>query len=191
MQNYGYIRVSTLEQNQDRQHIALINRRILPRNIYTDRQSGKNTKRPGLQKLLSKVKRGDTVMVESVSRLSRNARDILELMETLAAKGVGFISHKENIDTTPNGKLMLTISGAIAEWERSITLERQAEGIAAARARGVHLGRPPKKLPENFGELVERWESGNLTLPEVLEQSGLKERTFYRRLKECRERGEK
>ena len=155
--------------------------------IFIDKQSGKNTARPGLKKLLSVVRRGDTVVVESVSRFARNTRDLLDLIDKLTAKGIDFISQKEHIDTTtPTGKFMITVFGAVAELERGYILQRQAEGIAAARARGVRFGRPIKKPPENFGELVKQWERGKLPIEEILLRTDLKEATFYRRLREHR-----
>lgn len=184
---YGYIRVSSVDQHEDRQLIAMNGLGIFNEHIYRDKQSGKNTARPGLQKLMSIVKQGDTVIVESVSRFARNTRDLLELIERLTAIGVDFISLKENIDTTtPTGKFILTVFGAVAELERGYILQRQAEGIAAAKRRGVRFGRPIKKPPENFGFLVEQWECGKLLISEVLMQTGLKEATFYRRLREWR-----
>jgi DNA invertase Pin-like site-specific DNA recombinase len=139
MKKYGYIRVSTVEQNTDRQIISLTEQGISQANIFTDKQSGKDTERPGLKKLKATVKSGDTVVVESISRFARNTRDLLNLVEELTKKGVHFISQKENIDTTtPTGKFMLTVFAAVAELERSCILQRQAEGIAAARKRGKH-----------------------------------------------------
>jgi len=155
--------------------------------IYTDKQSGKNTVRPRLQKMLSTVKSGDTVIVESISRFARNTKDLLDLIDKLTAKGVEFVSQKEHIDTsTPTGKFMLTVFGAVAELERGYTLQRQAEGIAAAKQRGVRFGRPVKKIPKCFAFIVRQWEDGKLTLAKVLEQTGLKKATFYRRLRELR-----
>jgi DNA invertase Pin-like site-specific DNA recombinase len=187
MKTYGYIRVSTADQCTDRQIIGMAGLNIPPENIFTDKLSGKNTARPALQKLMNTVKHGDTVIVESVSRFARNTRDLLDLIEKLTAKGVEFVSQKENIDTsTPTGKFMLTVFGAVAELERGYTLQRQREGIAAAKMRGVSFGRPVKKSPENFGELVKSWERGNVLFSDILEQTGLKESTFYRRLREYR-----
>jgi len=187
MKTYGYIRVSTLEQHEDRQMIAMQDLKIPQAQIFMDKQSGKNTARPSLQRLLATVKRGDTVIVESVSRFARNTRDLLELIDKLTAKGVEFVSQKEHIDTTtPTGKFMLTVFGAVAELERGYILQRQAEGIAAARARGVRFGRPIKKPPENFAALVRQWEHGKLPFAELLKQTGLKEATFYNRLRELR-----
>jgi DNA invertase Pin-like site-specific DNA recombinase len=187
MKTYAYIRVSGVDQCEDRQVIIMQGLNIPQSQIYIDKQSGKNTSRPGLQKLLSEVESGDTVIVESVSRFARNTRDLLDLVEKLTAKGVDFVSQKECIDTTTvTGKFMLTVFGAVAELERGYILERQREGISAARKRGVVFGRPIKKPPENFGELVWLWERGQLPFTEVLTQTGLKEATFYRRLREHR-----
>jgi DNA invertase Pin-like site-specific DNA recombinase len=187
MRTYGYIRVSTSDQCTDRQIIGMAGLNIPPENIFADKLSGKNTARPALQELMATVKRGDTVVVESVSRFARNTRDLLDLIDKLTAKGVEFISQKENIDTsTPTGKFMLTVFGAVAELERGYTLQRQREGIAAAKMRGVSFGRPVKKSPENFGELVKSWERGSVLFSDILEQTGLTESTFYRRLREYR-----
>ena len=187
MRKIGYVRVSTAEQHLDRQFAALSEVEIAPENIFTDKQSGKDTARPGLKKLLATVKRGDTVIVESFSRFSRNTRDLLDLIDKLTKKGVYFISQKESIDTTtPAGKLMLTMFAALYEFERETTLQRQAEGIKAARLRGVHLGRPPKRCPENFKETVRLWERGKIKFEEVLERTKLKKTTFYALLREHR-----
>ena len=184
---YGYVRISCIDRNENRQLDAMDTLKIPCEHIYIDKQSGKNTARPGLKKLLAKVKRGDTVVVESVSRFARNTKDLLDLIDKLTAKGVEFVSQKEHIDTTtPTGKFMLTVFGAVAELERGYTLQRQAEGIAAARARGVRFGRPIKMPPENFAVLVKQWERGKLPVSEILEQTGFKEATFYRRLREHR-----
>jgi len=185
---YSYVRVSSLDQNPDRQIDAMTALGIPPERIFIDKQSGKNTARPQLQKLLEKVQAGDTVIVESVSRFARNTRDLLELVEQLTSKGVEFVSQKEHIDTTtPTGKFMLTVFGAVAELERGYILQRQAEGIAAAQRRGAHMGRPRKKLSGNFGELVKAWERKQIPLSKVLEQcGGICEATFYRKLSEYR-----
>ena len=182
-----YARVSTLDQYLDRQVIAANERRIPKENIFTEKLSGRDTKRPELQRLMSIVQAGDVVIVESISRFARNTRDLLDLVEMLNTKGVEFISLKENIDTmTLTGKFMLTVFGAVSELERGYILQRQKEGIAAARVRGVRFGRPIKKPPENFGTLVRQWERGKLPIDVVLKQTGMKEATFYRRLREWR-----
>ena len=184
---YAYVRVSTKDQQDSRQLIAMESRGIPIERIFSEKISGKDIKRPQLHLLMDTVKKGDVVVVESISRFARNTRDLLGLVEKLTAKDVEFISLKEHIDTTtPTGRFTLTVFAAIAELERECTLQRQAEGIAAARARGVHLGRPPKKPPENFAEIVKQWERGKITFEETLKQTGLKKSTFYNRLREFR-----
>ena len=184
---YGYVRVSAIDQNQNRQLDAMEALNIPIEHIFSDKQSGKNTARPGLQKLLTTVRRGDTVIVESVSRFARNTKDLLDLIEKLMAKGVEFVSQKEHIDTsTPTGKFMITVFGAVAELEYGYLRQRQAEGIAAAKLRGVRFGRPVIKLPENFASLMKLWESGKLQTKEFVHLTGLTESTLYRRLREHR-----
>ena len=126
--------------------------------------------------------------MESISRFARNTRDLLDLIDKLTAKGVEFVSLKENIDTTtPTGKFMLTVFGAVAELERGYILQRQAEGIAVAKAKGKHMGRPNKKMPKNFGALIRKWECKEISLQKVLEHcGGICEATFYKRLSEYR-----
>ena len=185
IKTYGYCRVSSADQNENRQLDAMTALKIPHERIFIDKQSGKNTARPGLQKLLAKVKSGDTVVVESVSRFARNTKDLLDLIDKLSANGVEFVSQKEHIDTTtPTGKFMLTVFGAVAELERGYILQRQAEGIASAKARGVQFGRPTKKPPENFDQLAKDWERGKLRTKDFMEQTGLSESTLYRRLRE-------
>ena len=131
----GYIRISTADQNTARQELLM--EQLGVDEVYIDRMSGKNTNRPELKKMMEYVRRGDTVIVESISRFARNTRDLLELVEKLSAKGVEFVSKKETIDTTtPTGKFMLTVFGAVAELEREYILQRQREGIAIAKANG-------------------------------------------------------
>ena len=187
MNTYGYVRVSAQDQREDRQMIAMDELGIPRENIFLDKQSGKNTARPGLQKLMANVEQGDTIIVESVSRFARNTRDLLELVEKLTARGVDFVSQKEHIDTTtPTGKFMLTVFAAVAELERGYILQRQREGIRAAQAKGVQFGRPITEAPADFAVLVRKWERKQIDLDEALRQSGLKEATFYRRLREYR-----
>jgi len=189
---YAYIRVSSKDQQESRQVIAMEGRGIPPERIFMEKLSGKDTKRPMLQSLMSTVQEGDTVVVESISRFARNTKDLLGLVEQLTKKGVEFVSLKEHIDTaTPTGRFTLTIFAAIAELERECTLIRQAEGIAAAKSRGIHLGRPIKKPPENFAEVVKLWEREKISLDEALEQTGLKQATFYNRLRELRSSSKK
>ena len=187
MRTFGYVRVSSKDQHDCRQFIAMEGQGIPPERIFSEKQSGKDTKRPELQKLMTKVQAGDIIVVESISRFARNTRDLLGLVEKLTKKGVEFISLKEHIDTTtPTGRFTLTIFAAVAELEREYTLQRQAEGIAAAKTRGVKFGRPPKNVPENFNELARRHQDGKITLKEFLAESGLPKTTLYRRLREWR-----
>ena len=154
--------------------------------VYIDKASGKNAQRPELQKMMGYVRRGDTVVVESISRFARNTRDLLELVERLTAKGVEFVSQKEAIDTTtPTGKFMLTIFGAVAELEREYTLQRQQEGIAIAKANGVYKGRKPLQRPQ-FYQIVALWQEGKITAVEAMRRLDLKPSTFYRKVKEVR-----
>ena len=152
--------------------------------VYIDRMSGKNTNRPELQKMLEYVRKGDTVIVESISRFARNTRDLLELVEKLTVKGVEFVSKKEAIDTTtPTGKFMLTVFGAVAELEREYILQRQREGIAIAKANGVYKGRKSLQPPE-FEKVTAKWRNGQITAAEAMRQLGMSKSTFYRRVKE-------
>ena len=151
--------------------------------VYIDRMSGKNTNRPELQKMMEYVRRGDTVIVESISRFARNTRDLLELVERLTAKGVEFVSRKEAIDTTtPTGKFMLTVFGAVAELEREYILQRQREGIAIAREQGKYTGRKPIQTPE-FEQVVRNWRSGQITAVEAMRTLHMSKTTFYRKAK--------
>ena len=184
---YAYVRVSSRDQHEERQLIAMKSRGIPQERIFSEKQSGKNIKRPVLQLLMDTVQKGDTVVVESISRFARNTKDLLGLVEKLTQKGVEFVSLKEHIDTTtPTGRFTLTIFAAIAELERECTLIRQAEGIAAAKAQGKHLGRPIKEPPENFASVVKDWEQGKINFEQVKKITGLKRATLYNRLREFR-----
>ena len=176
----GYIRVSTQEQNTIRQEVLM--QALGAEQVFVDRMSGKNLARPELQKLLAFVRTGDCVIVESISRFARNTRDLLELIEQLQSKQVQFVSKKEAIDTTtPTGKFMLTVFGAVAELEREYILQRQREGIAIAKGQGKYTGRKPMPLPDNFERVVARWRAREITTAEAMRQTGLKANTFYRR----------
>lgn len=178
----GYIRISTAEQNIARQEALM--QELGVEQIYIDKISGKSMDRPQLQKLLGFVRKGDTVIVESISRFARNTRDLLELIERLNSKQVNFVSKKESLDTTtPSGKFMLTIFGAVAELEREYILQRQREGIAIAKANGVYRGRKRIERPE-FGNVVRQWQSGKITAVEAMRRLDMKPSTFYRRSKE-------
>lgn len=176
----GYVRVSTEEQNTARQEIML--RELGVDELFVDRASGKNADRTELNRMMNFVRRGDTVIVESISRFARNTRDLLDLVERLTEKQVEFVSRKEAIDTTtPTGKFMLTVFAAIAELEREYILQRQREGIAIAKAEGKYTGCKPIPLPDNFERVVARWRAGEITAAEAMQQTGMKPNTFYRR----------
>lgn len=177
----GYIRVSTIEQNTIRQEVLM--EALGVDEIYIDRISGKNTNRPELQKMMSYVRKGDTVIVESISRFARNTKDLLELVEQLTSKGVEFISQKEAIDTsTPSGKFMLTIFAAVAELEREYLLQRQREGIAAAKAQGKYKGRKPKVHPD-YDRIMAKWQNGEITATAAMKILGMSKTSFYRKAK--------
>lgn len=174
----GYVRVSTAEQNSARQEVLM--QQLGAQRMYIDRASGKNTDRPQLQKMLSFVRQGDTVVVESISRFARNTRDLLELIEQLNAKGVGFISKKEAIDTgTPTGKFMLTVFAAVAELEREYILQRQKEGIAVAKQAGKYKGRKPIDRTA-LQPVLEEHRKGQLTAVQAMRKMGVSKSTFYR-----------
>lgn len=178
----GYVRTSTAEQNTARQEVLM--KELGVGQVYIDRMSGKSLDRPELKQMMEYVRKGDTVIVESISRFARNTRDLLELVEQLTAKGVEFISKKEAIDTTtPSGKFMLTIFGAVAELEREYILQRQKEGIAIAKANGIYKGRKPIQRPE-FEQVVSIWREGQITAVEAMRRLDMKPRTFYRRVKQ-------
>lgn len=182
----GYIRVSTVEQNEARQRVALMEKGVEEDNLFIDKQSGKNADRENLKALLSFCRKGDVVITESISRIARNTKDLLTIVEQLKSKNVEFVSLKENIDTaTPQGKFMLTVFGAMAELERESILERQKEGIAIAKENGVYQGRQKMNVNKDlFETVVKRWRQGEITAVEAMKQVNLKPNTFYRRVKE-------
>ena len=177
----GYVRVSTEEQNTARQEIML--RELGVDELFVDRASGKNADRPELNRMMNFVRRGDTVIVESISRFARNTRDLLDLVERLTEKQVEFVSRKEAIDTTtPTGKFMLTVFAAVAELEREYILQRQREGIAIATQQGKYRGRPPKVYPD-FERIAARWQKGEITAVQAMKQLGMSKTRFYERVK--------
>lgn len=180
----GYARVSTQEQNEGRQLEAFKAMGI--EKVFTDKLSGKNAERPQLKEMLSYVREGDTLVVESISRLARSTKDLLNIVEQLKTKGVEFVSLKESIDTsTPQGKFMLTVFAAMAELERENILQRQAEGIALAKAQGKYKGKPPIKVDTKlFEQTVARWKAGEITARKAMDILNLKPNTFYRRVKD-------
>ena len=152
--------------------------------VYIDRLSGKNTDRPELKKMMDYVRKGDTVIVESISRFARNTRNLLELIEKLSEKGVEFVSRKEAIDTTtPTGKFMLTVFGAVAELEREYILQRQQEGIAIAKAEGKYRGRKPIER-SNFDAVEKLWRAGTISAAEAMRRLDMSRSTFYRKVRQ-------
>ena len=135
--------------------------------------------------MLDFVREGDVVVVESYSRLARNTKDLLTIIEQLESKGVKFISLKENIDcTTAVGRMMLAIFGSLAQFERECTLQRQREGIQIAKSKGVYKGRKPIKLPENYNEVMLMWRNGSITARKAMTMLNMNPTTFYRKAKE-------
>ncbi len=193
-ENYGYIRVSTKEQNEDRQIMALMDLDIPTGNIFMDKQSGKDFDRPHYKKMINELKKDDLLYVKSIDRLGRNYSEILEQWRILTKeKGVDIVVLEMPMLDTRRGKdlmgtflsdIVLQVLSFVAENERSNIRQRQAEGIAAAKARGIRFGRPKKKLPDNFNYLVQSWEKKQLPLSRILEICEMSETTFYRRIKE-------
>lgn len=193
---YGYVRVSSTDQNEDRQLLAMQSRDVPKRNIYTDKQSGKDFNRPQYRNLLKRLKRGDLLYVLSIDRLGRNYEDILAQWRVLTKEiGIDICILDMPLLDTRNGRdlmgtfiadLVLQILSFVAQNERENIRKRQAQGIAAAKAKGVKFGRPEIAVPEDFGQIVKAWERGQTPPPAVLKQCGMSEATFYRRLREYR-----
>ena len=200
----GYIRVSTLDQDTLRQDLMMKELNIPEELIFREKISGKNTDRPELQKMLSCLRKGDTVVIESFSRLARNTKDLLDIVDRITAKGASFKSLKENIDTTtPAGKFMLTIFAALAQFERDVLLQRQREGIEAHKQKDRELkaqGRPAETYkgrkriqfdPEQLRKELEKVKAGEQTHETAAKNLGfidkdgkLQIRTYFRRVKE-------
>ena len=185
MANIAYIRVSTEEQNTVRQHVLLQDKGVKIDKVFEEKVSGKNTKdRPQLKAMLEYIRSGDVVIVESISRLARSTKDFITIIETLQEKEVAFVSLKESVDTTtPQGKFMLTIFGALAELERETIRQRQQEGIALALAEGRAYGRPRAKISSTFNQNYEKWKRGEFTAVEFMRKEQLAKSTFYKLVK--------
>ena len=179
----GYVRCSTVEQNEARQMKMMEGQEV--EKVFADKASAKNIDRAGFKAMMDFVREGDTVIVESISRIARNTRDLLTIVATLTEKSVEFVSLKENIDTTtPHGRFMLTVFGALAELERENILERQREGIEIAKSEGKYKGRKPVAVDETkFRAVCARWRAGKITATAAMQEVGLKPNTFYRRVK--------
>ena len=191
MSNYGYVRVSSMDQNEDRQLVEMEKLGISKKNIFIDKQSGKDFERPAYQKMVKQLKSGDLLYVLSIDRLGRNYKDIQEQWRILTKEiGVDVAVIDMPLLDTRNGKdllgtfiadLVLQILAYVAESERENIRKRQAQGIAAAKARGVRFGRPECKLPEDFGRILKAWESKRLSTEELLEYCEISESTFRRK----------
>lgn len=179
----GYVRVSTAEQNPARQ-LELM-KSLGVEKIYHEKISGKDTNRPQFNEMLSFLREGDILYVESFSRLSRSTRDLLSTVATLTERGVVLVSDKEKFDTgTPQGKFVLTVFAALSEFERESILERQREGIEIAKAEGKYKGRKPIPTTENFFTVAKAWSDGTITLKDAIKEPGVSESTFFRRCKQ-------
>lgn len=179
----AYIRVSTKEQNVARQLEAMKDHNI--DRFYEDKLSGKDTNREQLQAMLDFAREGDTIYVESFSRLARNMLDLLTIIDQLSNKGIGFISLKENIDTTtPTGRLQLNVFGAIYQFERECSRERQREGIDIALASGKPYGRPKLEITDKFMEVYKKWKLKEITAVVAMNMAGCSKGTWYNKVNE-------
>ncbi len=178
---FGYARVSTEQQNLDRQ-IDMLEKYGVDF-IYNEKMTGTKRNRPELEKLLERLTEGDAVVVESLSRLGRSTKDLIWLMETFNEKGVNLVSLKESIDTTSStGKLLFALMSAIAQFERDVIADRTREGIASARARGRKGGRP-KSDPEKIKMAVKLYNSKQYSIKEIEDMTGIKKDTLYRAIR--------
>ena len=194
MNIYGYVRVSSTDQNEDRQMIALKEKGLQEHWIYMDKQSGKDFNRPNYQKMLRKLQNGDLLYILSIDRLGRNYNEILEQWRILTKEiGIDVCVIDMPLLDTRNGKdlmgtfiadLVLQILSFVAQNEPENIKKRQAEGIAAAKAKGVRFGRPEITIPDNFGDIVKAFQKNKISFDEVLLKTGMKKTTFYRKLRE-------
>ena len=185
--NIAYVRVSTVEQNEERQLEGLKKYNI--EKWFNEKVSAKDTNRPKLKELLEFAREGDTVYIWDFSRLARSTKDLLDIVDIMNDKGINLISIKENLDTTTaTGKLMLTMIGAINEFERANLLERQREGIEIAKNKGVYKGRKKIDYPTNWQEVYIKWKQREITGAKAMELLELKRTTFYKLIKEYEEK---
>lgn len=185
---YGYVRVTSIDQNEERQTVELSKRNVLPKNIYIDKQSGKSFERQQYKKLVRKLKQGDLLYILSIDRLGRNYLEIQEQWRILTKeKGIDICIIDMPLLDTRNGKDLTGIFIAdLVSQILSFVAQNERENIRKRQAQGVKFGRPEIMLPENFGELVREWEKKRLPLSEVLNVCKISEATFYRKLREYR-----
>ena len=198
MAEYGYVRVSSLDQNEDRQMIELQKKQVPEKNIYMDKLSGKNFERPAYKRLFKKLKQGDLLYIMSIDRLGRNYVEIQEQWRILTKdKGIDIVVLDMPLLDTRTGKdlmgtfisdLVLQLLSFVAQNERENIRKRQEQGIAAAKARGVRFGRPEIKIPDSFTDIINQWERKEISIKSALELCNMSESTFYRRLREHRAR---
>lgn len=191
---YGYIRVSSRDQNEDRQRIAMREAGVDTRRVYMDKQSGKDFDRPGYRRLLKKLKPGDTLVIKSIDRLGRNYDEILEQWRTITKKkraaivvlDMPLLDTREGRDLTGTliADIVLQLLSYVAQTEREFIRQRQAEGIAAARARGVRFGRSPLIVPEDFSYVCREWRSGAISARGAAKRLGVSHQTFLKWAKE-------
>ena len=191
---YGYVRVSSQEQNEDRQLVAMAEAGVARGTIFIDKQSGKDFERPNYKRLMKKLRPGDTLIIKSIDRLGRNYEEIQNQWRIITKeKKVDIVvidmplldtRRDKNLLGTFISDLVLQLLSFISENERTTIRQRQAEGIAAAKKRGVRFGRPTKEAPPDFDELIAKWQKKEMPLDEILRQYGMSESTFYRRLRE-------
>ena len=184
--NVAYVRVSTVDQHEDRQIEALEKHGI--DKWYIEKVSAKDTNRPKLKEMIDYVREGDTVYIHDFSRLARSTKDLLEIVEYLTNKGVNLVSNKENLDTsTPTGKLMLTMIGAINEFERANLLERQKEGIAIAKQKGAYKGRKAIEIEDDkFNEEYQKYMNRELNKTELAKRLGVSRPTLDKMIRDKR-----
>jgi DNA invertase Pin-like site-specific DNA recombinase len=188
VKNVGYVRVSSLDQNEERQIQLFKEKAISLDKLFLEKLSGKDIKRPVLQEMLQYLREGDTLYVESFSRLTRSLKDLYDLLDFFEKKKINLISLKENFDfTTSNGKFMLSIFGAVSQLERDLLKERQMEGIRLAKSKGLYKGRKKIKKPLNFDECYSKYQNSTrfnpYKLKDLLRDTGLTSTTCYKFIK--------
>lgn len=195
---YGYMRVSSREQNEDRQRIALLEMGVPEKNIFMDKLSGKNFERPQYKKMIKKLDDNSVLFVKSIDRLGRNYKDLNEQWRIITKeKGTDIVvidmplldtRREKNLLGTLISDIVLALLSYVAENERMNIKQRQAEGIAAAKARGVKFGRPPLRLPDNFHQVHKEWREGKMSVTQAAKACGLPQSTFFRKAKEYEEK---
>ena len=201
MSIYGYVRVSSCDQNEDRQLFAMNELKVPKKNVYIDKQSGKDFDRPAYNRMLKRLRRDDLVYIKSIDRLGRNYNEVVEQWQYLTRiKGVDIVVIEMPLLDTRRGKdllgtflsdIVLQVLSFVAENERTNIRSRQREGIEAARRRGVHLGRPVKPLPDDFPDIYASWQSGEIPASRAAQMCGMSRATLYRKTEQMRQKTDK